>query len=410
MKKKKVMALILAAAMMAGSSMAAFAADANSAESEGTSFEHVNKDVIDVTLPTDTAVATVFDYYVDPEGAIKSAGTLLDGTAITGNDDGVYFVNAGSAAVNGTVACTINGKAGATATVDDLTTNETYTYSGTDSEWKKSDGSSAAGVTITVTESDGSTVVSTFTDGDTVTVSGATAAGAAGYSSTSDAVKFEGKNSVDVNVTVVATVTPTDANKDIALVADQAALDAAAGPALLMTLKVGDDAKVITSAGTSAKAAIAGVADNFKLKPNAGGTQYEFALKDAADLTAWNSTTVQLVGKTNKKDVPAGTNAMTVPKITLTWSVAKTAHGEWVDTTLWLAKDANTGFSTTGLTVEVSDGGITYKTLAADKYTVGEDGWVSVTWDNIVAGIGSEPTNAYVRVTDGSNKYVFESE
>ena len=215
---------------------------------------------------------------------------------------------------------------------------------------------------------------------------------------------------MDVNVTVVATVTPTDANKDIALVADQAALDAAAGPALLMTLKVGDDAKVITSAGASAKADIAGVADNFKLKPNAGQDKYEFALKDAADLTAWNSTTVQLVGKTNKKDVPAGANAMTVPKITLTWSVAKTAHGEWADTTLWLAKDANTGFSTTGLTVEVSDGGITYKTLAADKYTVGEDGWVSVTWDNIVAGIGSEPKNAYVRVTDGSNKYVFESE
>ena len=328
MKNKKVMALILAATMVVGSSMTVFAADANGAESEGTSFEHVNKDVIDVTLPTDTAVATVFDYYVDPEGAIKSAGTLLDGTTVTGNDDGVYFVNAAAAAVDGTATYTSATNTGNyTVTVSDLTVNTTYTYDGTtDNQWEDGEGN-AATVTITITDDDNSDAPVTPGDGDTVTVSGGSAAGTAGYSSHSDAVKFEGKNSVDVDVTVTAAVAATDADKDIALVADEDALDAAEGPALLMTLKVGSDEKVITSAGTTAKATVAGVAGNFTTKPSADGTKFEFALKDAADLTDWNSTTVQLVGKTNAKDVPAGANAMTVPKITLTWAVAKHVSG-----------------------------------------------------------------------------------
>lgn len=429
MKGKKVMALILAAALTAGCCMTAFAADtaANSADSEGTSFEHVNKDVIDVTFPTDSQVATVFDYYVDPEGAIKSAGTLLNGTAVTGNDDGVYFVNKATDDVDGTVSCTIAGQTGATATVDDLSVNETYTYkivaavdgtvsctiagkdgatatvsdlsvnqtytydaasgwlkeddsaagvtitvtasdgnttittftqgdevvvSGAKAEvkgWQKADGSAATGVTITVKESDGSTAIDTFADGDKVVVSGAAAAAPAGYSSSSDAVKFEGKNSVDVDITVAATVTATNADKDIALVADEAALAAATSPALLMTLKVGSDTKVITSAGTSAKATIAGIAGNFVMKPNAGNTKFVFALKDAADLAAWNSTTVQLVGKTNSKDIPAGENAMTVPKITLTWTVTKSST-----TTTPSGPSASGSLSTSNKSVTVS--------------------------------------------------------
>lgn len=446
MKDKKVMALILAAAMTVGCSMTAFAADANGAESEGTSFDHVNKDVIDVTLPTDTQVATVFDYYVDPEGAIKSAGSLLNGTTVTGNDDGVYFVNAGAAAVPGTVSCTIAGKTGAKATVSDLTTNEKYTYknvaaqAGTVScsiaadanaiatvddatinetyaydsatskwfmsdgtteatvvitvkdssgatltpgdgdtvtvsgatpagqKWQKEDGTNAT-VTISVTESDGTTPI-TPAVGDTVTVSGATAAGLTGYSSSSDAVQFEGKNSVNVDITVAAAVTATDADKDIALVADEAALAAATGPALLMTLKVGSDTKVITSTGTSAKATIAGVAGNFVMKPNAAGNNYEFVTKPAADLTAWDSTTVQLVGKTNSKDIPAGANAMTVPKITLTWTVAKS--------TAPAGPSASGNLSTSNKSVTISGLGENV-TLKSASLTKADDSTVAMT-------------------------------
>lgn len=228
------------------------------------------------------------------------------------------------------------------------------------------------------------------------------------YSSSSNEVEFEGKNSVAVDVSVAAEVTP--GSKDIALVADEAALTAATSPALLMNLTVGTDTKVITSEGTTAKAKLDGVPTNFEVK--AEGNEYKYVAKTGA--TGWAKTSVKLSGKTNKMDVPSD---MTAPTIKLTWTIEKhenytdtTAHGHWSTDGLWIGKDADTGFSTTGLTVEVSDGGTTYKVLSSDKYNVNDAGWVNVTWDNIVAGIGSEPTGtAYVRVTDGNNRYIFEN-
>ena len=101
MKSKKVMAVALTATMVVGSSVTAFAADteATSATGSGTSFEHVDKEITSVTLPTTAEVANVFDYYVDPERLINDAGTLADGTtAVTGNDEGVYFKNSGTSA------------------------------------------------------------------------------------------------------------------------------------------------------------------------------------------------------------------------------------------------------------------------------------------------------------------------
>lgn len=411
MKCKKLTAFVLAATMVAGSSMAAFAADANSADGTGTLIPHLDKEITAVTLPTDTAVATVFDYYVDPEALIKSAGQLTTGTAVTGNDDGVYFTNAGTAAVAGTVSSTIVADTNSdyVVTVSDLTANAEYKYDGTKWQVKKTDGTyEDTTVTIDVKESDGSKA-GTLAANDIVTVSGAVAAGNASFSSSSDAVEFKGQNSVDVDVTVSATLDTTgDHSKDIALVADADALASATTPALLMNLKVGNDTKAITSAGTTAKAKIAGVPDNFEVTVD--NNNYKYAPKANVNASTWKSTTVQLIGKTNQMDVPTG---MTVPKITLTWTVTKAdpaAYGVWSDESLWLAKNANKGFSATGLTVEVSDGGTIYKALTADKYSVNEDGWISITWANIVAGLGDDPAGTvYVRVTDGTTKYVYSN-
>ena len=422
MKCKKMTAFMLAAMMVAGSSMAVFAADgdpANSATGEGTLLPHVNREITAVTLPTEAQVASVFNYNVDPEELIKSAGQLLDGTAVTGNENGVYFANAATQPVQGTVSSSIAADTNNDykVTVSDLATNAEYKYDGTKWQIKKDDGSyEDATVTIDVKESD-NTTAGTIAANDTVTVSGAVAGSAAGASSTSDAVKFEGKNSVDVDVTVTAAVVTEDGKNYITLVEDDAALQAATSPALLMNLKVGNDTKVITSAGTTATAKIEGVPNNFKLDVDSSGSDpvYKYAVKSNA--SGWKSTTVQLSGKTNKVSVPEGDNALEVPKITLTWSVTKheaytdkNAHGNWSSGKLWLAKDSSTGFSTTGLKVEVSDGGTTYKTLASDKYSINDAGWVSTTWDNIVAGIGNTPTGtAYIRVTDGTTRYIFKN-
>lgn len=330
MKLRKVMAGALAATMIMGSSMMAFAADENtgSATGTGTSIGHVDKEVLTVTLPTEgTSLDATFSYKIDPERVIDLAGKLTDNTAVTKNADGVYFKNKDNS-----------------------------------------------------------------------------------YSSSSDEVEFEGKNSVKVDVSVAAEVVASAGGKDIALVADNAALTAATEPALLMNLTVGTDTKAITSAGATAKAELEGKPDNFEV--TVVGNAYKYSAKSNA--SDWAKTTVKLSGKTNNKEVASD---MTAPQIKLTWTIAKhedftdtTANGRWSSQTLWLSKDGSEGFSTTGLTVEVSDGGTTYKTLASDKYSVNEAGWVSTTWSNIVEGIGSTPTgNAYVRITDGTTRYVFEN-
>ena len=232
MNLKRMTAVAMVATMVLGSTMTAFAADG--AEGQGTSFDHVNKEITSVTLPTDDAVATVFNFYVDPEGLIKDAAKLTDGTAVTGNNDGVYFKNTG----------------------------------------------------------------------DT-------------YSSTSDEVEFEGANSVDVDVTVAASIEADD--NSIALVETEEELAAATTPALLMNLTVGEDVAAITSNGASAKATIEGKEDNFEVVVK--DDKYAYEAKE--DASGWNKTSVKLSGKTNNVDVPDGEGAMTAPKIVLTWSVAQ---------------------------------------------------------------------------------------
>lgn len=244
MKNRRFLALALSAVLVIGSGVTVFADDASQIVGEGTSFDHVNKEITDVTLPTSAAVEKVFNYYVDPERLINQAGELADTSeTVSGNDDGVYFKN-------------------------------------------------------------------TSTSGNDV------------YTSTSDAVKFEGKNSVDVDVTVTAAVESSEGGKDITLVADEEALNAATDPALLMNLIVGSDKKAITSDGATASATIAGVKGNFEVTVS----DNDYVYGATSDAEEWNSTTVQLSGKTNEVNVPDGEKAMTAPTIKLTWTIAK--HSE----------------------------------------------------------------------------------
>ncbi len=371
MKSKKIMAVALSATMVLGSSMMVFAEDANSATGTGTTFDHVDKEITSVTLPTASDVQDVFDYYVDPERLINDAGTLEDGTtSVAGNEDGVYFKNAGSgaggsAAVDASVtAYSIDSTTtGLTITVPTTTAaNLTYKTSVLDSaEGITTDGwyegtDTTNPVAVTITADDGSTPP-TPNSGDTITVSpyqAATPGNTGGYSSSSDEVEFEGKNSVDVDVSVEAKVTATAGDKDIALVADEDALKAATTPALLMMLKVGDDEKAITSDGATASAKIAGVPNNFAVTTESNKFVYKIHPDENNGGTAldpWDSTTVQLIGKTNTADVPEGANALTAPQIALTWSIAK--HADASQTYL----SANTvSISNKVLTLDMPDG------------------------------------------------------
>lgn len=175
------------------------------------------------------------------------------------------------------------------------------------------------------------------------------------------------------------------------------------------------DAKAIKAGETSVinTTTVEGVPTNFELTY----ADNKYSYQEVASPAAYNKAKFFLSGALNTNAEWKGVAEEGLPDIQVTWSYAKhvdftdeTASGSWSGSTLWLSKDGTTAFSTTGLVVEVSEGGTTWNTLATDKYGVNDAGWVSVTWENIVAGIGSEPEgHAFVRVTDGTTRYTFEN-
>lgn len=97
---KKMMALALAASMVMGSSVVAFAADASTpsggTQGSGAVEGHVDKEVLNVVLPTVEAGKSLFSYTMDPERLIQgtSAAKYAEGAVfpVAGSDTGVYFL------------------------------------------------------------------------------------------------------------------------------------------------------------------------------------------------------------------------------------------------------------------------------------------------------------------------------
>lgn len=333
MNFKKVMAGILAATMIVGSSMMAFAANQTGGiTGEGSSAGHVDKEVLTVTLPTEAAdsnLATTFNYIIDPERVIDLAeGQLTDGTTtVAPNDDGVYFKNMSD-------------------------------------------------------------------DGTTV----------AGYSSSSDAVEFEGKNSVAVDVSVAAEIEATAGDTDIALAADDAALTAAETPTLLLKLTVGTDTKVITSEGATAKASIAGKPNNFGVKVI--DNVYKYVVKDTPT-EAWDKTTVQLSGKTNQMDVPAD---MTAPKVKLTWTVEKHMDSYLSATTITAVSNSVTVTLPEDVTISKveltkTDGTGVVQLTNGNQYTLNET-MFTISGSLVTAWVGSDYTKVVLTFSDDKTETI----
>ena len=105
---KRILAVALAATMVMGTGLTAFAEGnptSGTANGSGTgeSNGHVEEKVISVTLPT--SVGTTFDYIADPENLIGKtkpsegdSGKAKDGTSIKPNSSRVYFKNSAIAA------------------------------------------------------------------------------------------------------------------------------------------------------------------------------------------------------------------------------------------------------------------------------------------------------------------------
>lgn len=115
---KKALAVSLAASMVLGSSVMAFAADKEASASGSGDLEYIAKsDVFDVVFPTVAEDATTFDYILDPDGLIAATkGDKYTGKAF---DDGktMYFLR--STQVDGTVGGSA-GKADYTDSSDEI--------------------------------------------------------------------------------------------------------------------------------------------------------------------------------------------------------------------------------------------------------------------------------------------------
>lgn len=110
-RAKKMVALILAASMTLGSSLVAFATETETTpggtgttSGTGNVEGHVNKEVLNVVLPTVTAGTSAFAYTMDPERLIQGtdAGKYAEGTVFPAadGDTGVYFQTADNTYAN----------------------------------------------------------------------------------------------------------------------------------------------------------------------------------------------------------------------------------------------------------------------------------------------------------------------
>lgn len=348
MNNKKILAVALAATMVMGSSMTVFAAgtptpapsptpQTGTQTGVGTAFNHVDREKIEVTLPVTSN--DTFKYWVDPERLVNDAGKLSETITVTGNDDGVYFMNAASGS------------------------------------------------------------------------------GTATYSAKSDQVVITGKNSVAVDVSVNAKFVDGTAGKDIAVVSTESDFKSASAASLLMQLTVNGKSKYIPAIpqsgnndGVTIKTRIAGSPENFTTAPTTGG-QFTYTAKTDANVQ-WNTATIQLYGKTNKKNTSAD---QTAPKVTLTWTVTKSteleAKGTWTDGTLWLSNDNGEAFGSSA-TIKFSTDGESYGNALAKgtNYAQDANGWVSITWNQVKsANGGNDPTTFYYKIEDNSKTYIYES-
>lgn len=99
MKSKKILAIVLATSMMLGSSITALADEpvtSGGTNGSGTNEGHVEKELINVVLPTVPEGSTPFAYTMDPERLIQatSAAKYAEGTTFpeAEDDTGVYFL------------------------------------------------------------------------------------------------------------------------------------------------------------------------------------------------------------------------------------------------------------------------------------------------------------------------------
>lgn len=368
---KKKLAVLLTGAMILGMNVTAFAgATSGSVDSQGTgNFEgHVNRQVVDVTLPTVSANTTPFSFVYDPEGLIAATGgnAYGDGFTFAGGKN-VYFKTADKTYGNESTQFTVSNNSSVSVNI-------------------------ALKVDVTAGAKDPKLVGSTTELPDDV---GATQA--------------SGDPSLYLGLTVGGTV------QELAGF-DKADTYSISGNGITKKFCVaGNPDNYSVSTNT------VGVDAAY---PHA----YEF--KKNANATNWDAITFKLTGQANKVDNAKGMTAPNL-KVTWSFEptdeleeagsgsgsgsggstttyTEKSAYAEWEGEKLWLGATKDDGFEAETITVEVK--GKTGDFAAFTDYTYSE-GWVGIQWDDIETAIGADNASPYsVRITDGTTRYTYTGE
>lgn len=224
-KSKKWMAATLAAAMVMGSSITVFAtgttpATSGSTSGAGTSEGHVEKEVVNMVLPTIPSGSTPFAYTMDPERLIQETGGAKyeDYTfPAAASDTGVYFLTGEKTYANTSntlqainksscdVTLTVKVKATASAGGKDITLATSATPSTTAAELY-------LGLTVGTTPK----VVSTTEETVTKTIAGTATNFETVYDTTESKYKYQEKASATTWKAINISMTGAVSNKAIA--------------------------------------------------------------------------------------------------------------------------------------------------------------------------------------------------
>jgi hypothetical protein len=141
------------------------------------------------------------------------------------------------------------------------------------------------------------------------------------YANYSAAKEVKNKSSISLNISATAVPSVSEGTM-VALAGSQADIEAEGDtPILLLELAVGDKkGSISTNKGVTVTKTVSGCSANYAVK-NTTGTTYVYEMIDSPDDTKWATASISLNGATRKvKDV----GSVKAPKITVTWSYAKT--------------------------------------------------------------------------------------
>lgn len=182
------------------------------------------------------------------------------------------------------------------------------------------------------------------TTGDTGVYFATTTSGT--YANTSTELEVTNKSSVDLDISATAKAT---GGTNVTLVDSAEKATGKSGVKLYLGIIVSDgttdDEKAVTADGATAKATIAGYADNYEYTSVNDGT-YTYQLKTSPDDSKWSKGKISLTGAVNESDDATGAVA---PTAAVTWKYEKKSTSALSATTI--SKASGGSITVTGKTV-----------------------------------------------------------